>query len=177
MITGDCSWLIGVWATGLWTSLGGPPNVSALTISGFAVQTNTIGTLNSYIGTCYHPSGYSGPGTVPYAVVPCLGPAELAIIGNMYLVSYYTNLATATMGYGGDSIPWTNLAEGDSKISRGNPAAIGLVYINQSKEAQKNLNYMVAAYIVEIQQGNIPRDVETYNYWPAGAWSASWVGS
>lgn len=146
----------------MWLMLGSPSQISALTISGYAVIPSTIGQLNSLIGTCYMGTGHSGAGVPNYDVVPPYTPQELSVVGQMYLISYYSNLATSTMGFGGDGVgglPFTTLNEGDTKLGRANPAAIGAVYLGQVKEATADLRYLVNAYINNVQGGNTPRAV------------------
>jgi hypothetical protein len=170
------STLIGLWATGLWSDLGQPAQVSALTISGYATEPSTIGRLNNLISQCYSGSGYSGYGSFNYDVTPDYTPQELDIVGALYTVSYYNSLANNTMGYGGNSIPWTAIAEGDTKAARTNAASIGAVYAKQAQEAQMQLKYMVNVYINQTQGGNTPRDVE---YWNAvcPTWSQGYIGN
>lgn len=162
----SCNVLVGNWASGVWTDLGQPPNVSSLTISGYAVSPNTLGRLNNFIGTCYSGSGYAGPGTVDYDVVPDLTDQELAIVGALYSVSYYNGLVQAAMGAGSaiaasmGGLPFVSLREGDSQIVRANPAAIGVAYANLAKEANSQLKYLVNVYIQNTLGGNTPRDVE-----------------
>jgi hypothetical protein len=135
--------LIGEWASGIWSSLGSPPNLSSLTLSGYAVQPNTLGTLNARLGTCY-----SGVGTgAAYDASPDLTNKELAIVEGLFLVSWYNQLAFSNMGYGGTSVPWTRLREGDETIERGNPVNIGKEYGEMSKQASLTLNYLVNAYV------------------------------
>lgn len=148
--------------------------VSALTISGYVCSPSTLGQLNTFIGTCYSGSGFSGPGTVDYDVVPDIDQQELAIIGQMYTVSYFNNLAQSTMGYGGDSIPYQSLAEGDTKMSRVNAASIGAVYLKSAMDATNNLKYMINVYIQQVQNGDKPRQVLYPNVvfptWSNGYW-------
>lgn len=144
MLTGAA--LIGEWSSGIWVSLGGPPTLSALTISGFASQPNTLGTLNARLDRCFRGTGEGGTGYA-YASEPPLTNAELAIVEGIFLVSWYNQLAFATMGAGGSTIPWVRLREGDSLIDRSNPANIGEQYREMSKSANEQLNYLVNAYI------------------------------
>lgn len=165
----SCNILIGNWASGVWIDLGQPPNVSALTISGFAVAPNTIGRLNNLIGTCYSGSGYAGPGTVDYDVVPDLTDQELALTNALYLVSYYNGLvqgamgAGATISAGAGGMPWQQIREGDSTISRPNIAAIGATYVGLAKEANAQLKYLVNAYRENVLGSNTPRNVMFLN--------------
>ncbi len=161
-----CNTLIGNWSVNVWEDLGSPPNVTPTTISGYAIQPNTLGRLNSLIMTCYQGSGYTGAamgmGSVNFDVSPDLTNTELAVIGAMYLVSYYNNLAQATMGVGACTIPWTQIKEGDSSITRAQPANIGKVYSEMSKEAQVQLRQLVNAYRGSAG-GSISRSVDYFN--------------
>lgn len=176
---GSSSTLIGLWATGVWTvDLGMTSAVSALTISGFACQPSTLGMLNNLIGTCYSGSGYSGPGTVNYDVVPFIGKGELAILEQMYLVSYYNSLANATMGNGGlglGGLPPASLADGDTKISYQNAAAIGQSYIKQAQQSTMNMRFAVSAYLNNALGSNLPRSVSYPDiYYPI--WGQDYIG-
>lgn len=168
------STLIGIWATGVWLDLGAPTNVSALTISGYAVQPSTLGRLNSSIGSCYSGSGYAGPGTVNYDVVPALTCQELGLIDLMYRSSYYNGLVQANMGYGGDSRPFMAVAEGDTRISYSNPATIGAVYAKMAQDAQSRLWQYINAYNAN-SNAYAPRQVLLYDIiYPAYS-SAYWA--
>lgn len=138
--------LIGSWSTGLWQDLGAPSNLSALTLSGYAVQPNTLGTLNARLGTSYVGTGYMGTGTA-FDASPDLTNKELAIIEGLFLVGWYNQLAFANMGYGGSSIPWTRLREGDESIERANPVNVGKEYREMSKQAGNTLTSLVNAYL------------------------------
>jgi len=154
---------IGLWSTGLWIDLGSPANLSALTISGYACQPNTIGRLNTYISTCYSGSGYTGAGSVNYDVTPQLFAAEMAIVGAMFVTSYYSSLSQATMGVGGSTIPWQSVREGDGVVTQVNAASIGKVYMDMSVEANRVLRQLVNQYVENVQNSNVPRDVSYYS--------------
>lgn len=155
--------LLQPWATGVWQDLDGPATVAVSTISGYAVQPNTLGRLNSLAGTCFSGSGYTGVGTTNYQIGPWVTNTELAIIGQMYLVSYYNNLVQATMGVGGTTIPWLAIAEGDSKIGRVNAASIGAQYREAAKDAYAQLWNLVNSYRTNSAGGSIPRSVDYLN--------------
>lgn len=166
------SFLIGVWASGFWQELGSPASLSALTLSGYACTPETIGRLNNLIGTCYFPSGASGDsGIIGYNfdVAPNLTLQEVALIGAMYLVSYYMGLAQASMGAGGiiaitnGGTPVQSIKEGDSQITWANVAGIGRNYVELAKQAKLDLNYLVNAYINNTQGGNTPRSIAYLN--------------
>ena len=152
--------LIGIWSTGFWQNdLSAPTQLAASTISGYATQPSTLGRLNNLVSTCFSGSGYTGAGTTNYQASPPLTNTELVIIGTMFLVSYYNGLAFSTMGVGGSTIPWLNIAEGDSKIGRVNAASIGAQYKEMSKDAQNQLWQQANAYRSS-NGGNLGRDVE-----------------
>ncbi len=155
--------LIGLWALGVWENLGTPDCLNYLTISGYAIQPDTLGRLNIRIGTCYQPTGATGNGSYNYDVSPDLTNTELSIIGAMYEVSYFRHLAMSTMGQGGDNIPWTKIREADSSIERTNPVNIGKEYRESAKDANERLNYLVNAYIGSAQGGSSPRQVAYLN--------------
>ncbi len=150
------------WSTGLWQDLGMPTNVAVSTISGYAIQPNTLGKVNSLLSTCFSGSGYTGAGTTNYQIGPWVSPAVLGVIGQLYLVSYYNNLAQAAMGLGGNALPWTQLREGDSSIARVNAALIGAQYRQMSKDAYTELWNLVNAFRGS-EGGNIPRSVDYFN--------------
>ena len=171
----DQNILLQIWATGQWVDLGQPTNVSVTTISGYAVQPGTLGKLNSLISTCFSGSGYTGAGTTNYQIGPWVTNTELAIIGQLYLVSYYKNLAQATMGVGGSTIPWSMLREGDSTIQRSSPVNIGKEYREMAKDANEQLNFLVSAYRGS-NGGQVPRSVD-YISEVDPTWGASYLGS
>jgi hypothetical protein len=155
--------LIGGWASGVWLELGAPSTVAASTISGYAVQESTLGRLNSLIGTCFSGSGYLGTGTSNYQIGPFVTNTELALIGAMYTVSYYRNLAQAMMGATTAGIPWTTIKEEGSTIQRANGANIGEIYLKEAKTANDQLNYLVNAYRQGSQGGNMARSIDYYD--------------
>lgn len=167
--------LIGEWSSGYWQAIGSPSYVSALAISGYACTSSTLGQLNTFIGTCYNGSGFTGAPSFNYDVTPDITAQELALVGGLYAASYWDNLAQSTMGYGGDSIPWLAVAEGDTRATRVNAASIGATYMDRATQAQKDLRYMVNVYITQVAGGDTPRDVEYYTIWPA-TWSNSYIG-
>lgn len=159
----DNNILLGQWAVGVWNDLGQPANVTATTISGYAIQPSTLGRLNDLIGSCYSGSGYTGGNTINFQIGPDISNTELGLIEKMYLVSYYNNLAQSTMGIGGSTIPWTRLREGDSSIDRANAANIGREYREMAKTANEQLYYMVNAYRSNSLGGNLGRSVDYPN--------------
>lgn len=165
---------IQIWASGIYDNLGQPANTSTSTISGYAIQPNTLGALNSLISTCFSGSGYTGGNSVNYQIGPDIGNTELNIIAQLYLVSYYKNLAQATMGIGGNTIPWSRIREGDSSIERSSPVSIGKEYRELSKDANEQLNFLVSAYRGS-NGGNIGRSVD-YPSEVDPTWGGSYLG-
>lgn len=157
------STLIGIWANALWQDLGAPDCLNPLTISGYALQPNVLGTLNSRLQTCYQASGATGNGTVDFDVTPALTNSELSIIDSMYRISYYNNLAMSMMGQSADGIPFTTIREGDSSISRANPVNIGKEYREMAKDERANLTYLINAYIMTVQEAGVGRSVDFLN--------------
>lgn len=154
--------LIGQWATGLWTDLGQPASLSALTISGYAVQPGTLGRLNTLIGTCYSGSGLAGTG-LAFDTSPELTNTELSLIEGMFRVSYYNQLAMTMMGTNPADIAWTSIAEGDSRIARGSSINVGKEYREMAKETQRELDRLVNSYVEAVQGGSSPRSVDFLN--------------
>ena len=144
MSTGSA--LIGEWSTGIWSNLGSPTTLSSLTISGYAVQPNTLGTLNNRLGTSFLGTGIGGTGA-SFDATPSLTNRELAIVEGFFLVSWYNQLAFATMGAGGNSIPWSRLREGDESIERSSPVNIGREYREMAKDANGTLTLLVNTYL------------------------------
>lgn len=166
--------LIGSWGSGLWLELGSPTTTTPSTISGYAVQESTLGRLNSLLGTCFSGSGYLGTGTSNYQIGPFVTNTELSVIGAMYMVSYYRNLAQSMMGVTAAGLPWTSIKEGDSTIQRANGANIGEIYLKEAKTASDQLKYLTDAYRTNAQGGSIARAIDFYNLvgptYSAGVW-------
>lgn len=167
--TGDAS-DIGLWATGLWTTLGQPSDVSALTISGWASQSFTVGALNAYTNQCY--SGISGA-----YVCPDLNQADFAILGAMYAVQFYNFRAQAMAGAGGVEKTWTELRDGDSVMRRSSPGELMKAYVAMANEAAKTLRNLVAFYNDYLQNGTLPHSVlyptVIQNVGGVGGWAGS----
>lgn len=157
------STLIGVWANALWQDLGSPDCLNPLTISGYALQPNVLGLLNSRLQTCYQATGASGANTTDFDVTPALTNSELAIIDSMYRISYYNNMAMSMMGQSASDVPFVTIREGDSSITRANPVNIGKEYREMAKDERANLTNLINAYINVVQEGGAPRSVDFLN--------------
>ena len=146
---------IGLFATGLWEDLGSPADISALSISGWVTQTNTLGTLNNLINQCY--TGAQGS-----YVCPDLTNTEFAILGTMYTMRFYRNRANSLAGAGGTTPMWYTLKEGDSTISRANPSEMMKTFQSMSINAREGLDKMVSYYNKYSNGGTVPRSVNFY---------------
>lgn len=156
--TGNASDL-GLLATGLWqNNLNSPTSVSALTISGWFAQDYVVGQLNAKISTCY--SGSNNGSGNNWAICPDADGGTLAILGAMYLVTYWDGKIAGAAGAGGVSDTWISLREGDSDLRRTSPAELMKVYSAMSKQANERLTYLTNEYIRNSQGAALPRSVE-----------------
>lgn len=149
--------LIGIWSQGVWENLGQPDCLSYLTISGYAVQPNTIGFLNNKIGTCYE--AVTGANNIAYDLSPDITSQELYLVGLKYEVDFYRHLSMSTMGMGAGGIPWISIKESDESITRVNAINLGREYREMSKDAQLVLDKALSTYIQVVQGGGTSRDV------------------
>lgn len=157
---------IGLFSSGLYLDLGSPTDLSVSSISGWVTQPQTIGKLNSYISTCFQPTGYTGAGSWNNDVTPDLGNEEYAILAAMYNVSYYNQLVRKLAGAGGTQRILQSTSEGDSKVTFVSNADLARIYIDNAKEATKTLNYLVNNYNVNIAENSAPRSVDHYTIAP-----------
>jgi hypothetical protein len=160
---------ISQFSTGLWLDLGQPTDLSALSISGWVTQPQTLGRLNSYVGTCYTGIGYTGSNSWDYDVGPDLTNGDYSILGQMFMVTYYNQLVRKCAGAGGTQKIVQSLAEGDSRVQYVNAADLARVYTENVKEATKTLNYLVNTYNTNSQGAYDPRSVNYYTILPRGA--------
>lgn len=160
--------IIEQFSTGVWNDLGQPTDITVTSISGWVTQPQTLGKLNSYIGTCYQGTGYTGAGSWNYDVTPAITNTETAILNEMFQVSYYQQLIRKIAGAGGINRIVQNISEGDSKISYVSSAALAKVYTDNVIEANKRLNYLVNVYANEAAGANNPRSVDYYMLLPQG---------
>lgn len=152
---------LGALATGIWVnSLGQPTSVSALTISGYFAQDYVVGQLNAKISTCY--SGSNAGSGVNWAICPDLSDSELAILGYIYLSTYWTQKVASAAGAGGVSDTFTVLREGDSTIQRTSSAELMKIYKDMARQANEQLNYLTNEYIRNGQGSVLPRSVDLF---------------
>ena len=161
--------IIGQFSTGVWNNLGQPTDITVTSISGWVTQPQTLGKLNSYIGTCFQGTGYTGANSWDYDVTPALTNTETAILDEMFQISYYQQLIRKIAGAGGVTRIIQGLSEGDSKISYVSSAALAKVYTENLVEANKRLNYAVNVYTNESAGANNPRSVDYYTLLPQGS--------
>lgn len=154
---------IGQWATGLWVSIGSPSAISALTISGYVAQSFAIGQLNAFTSQCYIP--VSGA-----YVCPNLDDGSYAILGQMFLYSYYMQLMNASAGAGGTRSVQV-IKDGDSVIQWTNASELAKTYLAAAALAKKDLDNLVRNYVNNSLGGNVPRSVDFYGL------DNSWNGS
>lgn len=148
-----CGDQIFVFATGFWENeLNSPSNYSVQTFSGWVTTPFALGKLGNLIYRCY--SGVSG------CVSPDIGDSEFAIMGEMFKVDYYQRLAMAAAGAGG-TLPLVELKEGDSTIRWTNSSSLMKEYVAMSKQANEELQNLVAAYLAGQNTG--PSSVLFYN--------------
>lgn len=150
---------LGTLASGLWlNSLGQPTSISALSISGYFAQNYVVGQLNAKISTCY--SGSNGGSGANWAICPNLDDSELAILGYIYLSTYWIQKVASAAGAGGISDTFTVLREGDSSIQRTSPAELMKIYSAMARQANEQLNYLTNEYIRNGQGSVLPRSIE-----------------
>lgn len=154
---------IGLWATGIWVTIGSPSAISSLTISGYAAQSFNIGRLNAFTSQCY--IGVSGA-----YVCPNLDDGSFAILQQMFLQSYYMQLMNANAGAGGTRSV-QEIVDGDSRITWTNQSELAKTYLAAANQAEKTLNNLVRNYVNNSLGGNLPRDVSFYSI------DSSWNGT
>ena len=159
---------IGEFAIAQWENIGQPTDVNVSTISGWVTQPQTIGQLNSYLGTCYSGVGYTGACSWNNDISPDLTPAEFGILDQMWQVRYYSQLIRKCAGAGGTQKIVQQLAEGDSKVTYVSAVQLAKVYTENLTNAQKRLNFLVNVYNENSAGTNTPRSVDYYMIEPKG---------
>lgn len=149
---------LGLLATGLWVnSLNQPANISSLTISGWFAQDYVVGQLNAKISTCY--SGVSG-----WAICPSLDSSELAILGAMYLTTYWGQQVAGAVGAGGTNL-FTSAADGDRRFTKTSVSELMKIYKDMARQANEQLNYLTNEYIRNGQGANLPRSIDYLSFY------------
>lgn len=150
---------LGTLASGIWQyNLGSPTNISSLVISGYFAQDYVVGQLNAKIGTCY--SGVSG-----WAISTDIDNSELAILGAMFMVSYWGQKVSSAAGAGGVSDTWVAMRDGDSDIRRASPSELMKIYTSMFRDANNQLNYLTNEYLVHGVGSTLPRSVDFYSFY------------
>jgi hypothetical protein len=70
------------------------------------------------------------------------GDSEAAIYGLLYQKEYYRKQAQQVLAGGG--LLWVSMSEGDSKVTRANPADISKAYMNLHKGAEEEMHIAIA---------------------------------
>ncbi len=149
---------IGAFASGVWLNLGSPTDISALSISGWVTQQNTIGSLNAYTAKCH--TIVSG-----MYVCPDIDLGEYSILGAIYATQFWNYRAQAVAGAGGITPQWVSLRDGDSEIRRVNAGELMKSYVSLGQDAQQVLS-LVAFYNDFTQNGTLPLSVDMWTILP-----------
>ena len=121
-------------ASGIYEDINSPTSLSVPFISGWITSSASLGNLNNRLTTSFFYSGGCISGG--------FGDTEAAIYGMMYQKEYYRKQAQQVLAGGG--LLWTSINEGDSRITRANPADISKSYMALSKDAEEELHIAVA---------------------------------
>ena len=129
---------IGDFASGVWVDLGSPSNVSIVSISGWS-EVN-IGGLNIKIDTSFSISGDD--------FSPSFGTTESSIYEQMYKIQYFEQRTYEAINgiFDESTMDWSNLSEGDSKITRTNRGELLKLYRGMQRDAQLELDKCVGYY-------------------------------
>lgn len=144
-------------ASGIYADIGAPPSQSVGYISGWLVSSGSfLGDLNNRASTCVYVSGDA----------PCLvnfNPA-LGSIANLIYQANYFKVAWLAVLQGGAQ--WTQLTEGDSKISREATTNIAKLYKDAHKDADDDLKLAIHYYTLN---QSIPQGIDGVSLysWPS----------
>lgn len=133
-------------ATGIWTDISEPTNLSVSAIETKLLSSGFIGQFDALINGCHHVSydtGISG-----YCVSPSLNGEEVAIFQQLYLTNYYAKRSSEVLSLnnGLTAGAWVEIVEADTRIRRANPNEIAKFYKDLYKEFKSNLDDMISAY-------------------------------
>jgi len=112
---------------------------------------NNVGLLNTTLYTAYSGSG-AASNDAQYPGDTIISPSgnfrfeESDIYKQIYLTNYYTKKARAVLKGIDSSVDFISLKEGDSVITRTNKNEIAKTYRGFAKDAQENLDNLVAKY-------------------------------
>ncbi len=126
-------------ASGIWQTIGSPTSVSVGFISGWITSSGgMLGDINMKLDSCFYVSGDS----------PCIaggfGPQEAYIASLMYESNYYElKSLTALAGLG---VPWTNMKEGDTSVTRESTVSISKQYLSLNANAQNQMRIAMHDY-------------------------------
>lgn len=125
---------VALLAGSIYTGLGAPAAQSVGYVSGWLTDATNLGELNNRLNTCFSISNGAISGD--------FGGDEAAIYNLMYRTTYFENMghnALAGMGLG-----WTQLTEGDSRISRASAVDVSKAYQAMRESSQRSLHIAVA---------------------------------
>lgn len=134
-------------ANSIYKSIGSPPSQSICFVSGWLMDSSNLGDLNNRLSTSFSITGS--------CITPDFGPEEESIYSQIYVWQFYNSMALSALANGGSF--WTNLAEGDSKISRDSPANISKAYMAMNVNAERTLRQAVHDYKLRI---SVPQSVD-----------------
>jgi hypothetical protein len=131
-------------ATDIYGNIGSPTNLSVSFISGWLVDSGNLGGLNNKLSTSFYLTG-----DAPCITDNCgnFGGEEADIYQLIYQSSYY---ASAALGVLAGGPAWTNLAEGDTKITREGASKYAQAYLAMKTDNDKNLRLAIHDYKLRI---------------------------
>lgn len=145
-------------ATQIYNDINAPSDQSVGYISGWLTNSGAmLAELNNRLGTCYWMSGDS----------PCIvdfGPQEGAIANQIYQSNYYKRQTLAVLQGGVDCTPWTQIAEGDSRVTRESRTSFAKEYRGLYKESEEKLDTLIHMWTLN---HTIPAGIDaaqTYQY-------------
>lgn len=140
-------------ASGIYSDLGSPPNISVGYISGYITSSGTLGDLNNKLCTSFYLNGAD-----PDIVDP-FGPEEGNIVELMFRVQFFSQQAMSVLAVGGASY-WTSLTEADTKITR-NPIEYAKQYLAWKVDAQSQLRLAIHDYQLRL---SVPAQIVNANW-------------
>lgn len=128
-------------ATTIYLSIGTPTNLSVGYISGWITDQNNLGDLNNKLSTSFYvdTAALGGP-----CIKDDFAAEEAAIYSLLYQAAYYETLALNILSAGG--VQWITLTEGDTRITRSDPANLAKIYNSMKNDAYRGINLAVNNY-------------------------------
>lgn len=130
-------------ASGIYSDLGSPTNISVGYISGYLTSSGNIGDLNNKLSVRFGWTG-AGPCIISFDTGQPMDSDEQSIYSLVFKDQFYRQQALLALT---SSTPfWTRLAEGDSSISRPSPAEISRAFQGLIDSNQKALRLAIGDY-------------------------------